>query len=656
MKKSFLVALIIIMINIVFISCSDSSSTYHDLCLPNPCAESLIPNKTVCEDLGGDYTCICEPGYKIKDNLCVKISNNIPCENNPCTQENKTICSVVGDSYECNCDVGFHPDDDNCVEDSGTACEDYNCPDEFSSCQLDENDDAFCECYSGYINTDDTCIFDCSGLIGSHANEENTGCECEIEHHIESNKCIANTKRVSCLINNPDKPVNSQEVTGSVDISWNEELNEWNPTPYCLWTCFEEYKGDYCDECNADYLMDSETDTCLYDCSSDVNSVPNEANDDCECKDSYHIGNNGNCVETINPCEPNHCLDNDGNSGKTNCIVNSYELGDYTCECEDSFEEDNEGICIELQEIHLRAVTGNISTGNYQSYDYGHGIRIFQGLKADVMMVQEFNYKENTEEDYKEMVRAVFQNESCFGSDVPPVDQTCFYEVGTGAVIPNGVISRYPIISWGEWDDPATGVNSTRHLNYAIIDIPGNKDLFVVSVHLHTSPSSDQVASAVVIVNAIKEMKEEADYAGYYFMVGGDFNGPSAASDDGFGMYNTFDTSDSISIENGGTPPLGEDGSPLTSANRSKHLDWLLVSPDLHTLQVPTKFCNNDDSNDCKQYPEGFVMDTRDFSQTELDTYFAPTGFDERVLSVNDSDAGSMQHMAIIKDFLITFE
>jgi endonuclease/exonuclease/phosphatase family metal-dependent hydrolase len=642
MKIRYSALLSLIVLSLFWVSCSDSAKDYKDACLLNPCAESLIPNKTTCEQIGDDFTCVCNPGYKLKDDLCVKISNNTPCENNPCTKENKTICTVIGETYECNCDVGAHLEGDTCIKDVGTPCENYECSDELSSCQIDIDGAPYCACYGGYVNTSDGCKFDCSNILGSIVNEENDACICEENYHIENDKCISNTKRVSCKSENPDQPLYSNEVIEPVDVLWNEVEENWEEPAYCLWSCFEEYTGENCELCNDDYVM-NENNTCIYDCSNDENSVPNESNNACVCTDSYHVGMDGFCVETVNPCSPNPCLDNDGNSGLTNCFANSQEMGDYTCLCEDGFEENTDGICIELSEVHLRAVAGNITSGNYQSYDYGHGIRIFQGLKADVMMVQEFNYKDNTDNDYKEMVEAVFQDEGCLSS----TPQRCFYEVGTGAVIPNGVMSKYPIISWGEWADPASGVDSTRHLNYAIVDIPGNKDLFVVSVHLHTSPSSDQIASAVVIVNAIKEIKQEANYLGYYFMVGGDFNGSAAVSDDGFGMYDTFNIND----EN----PLGEDGSPGTSANRSKILDWLLVSNDLSLKQVPSKFCAENNSNDCKSYSNGLVMDTRDFSQTQLDTYFSPSFFDNQVLDVDDSGAGSMQHMAVVKDFLINF-
>ncbi len=639
--KFFLV--LITLITFFSVSCSENTQGNSNLCNPNPCADSQIPHKTICQDLNNDYTCVCEAGYKLKENICIKISNNTPCENNPCTEENKTTCTVIGDSYECSCDVNYHMENNKCVKDSGTPCEDYICSDNFSSCQVDENGDAYCACFTGYIKENGLCRFDCSNIQNSHVNNSNDGCICEHDFHSENNKCLPDTKRVSCQSGNPDKPVNATENNETVDITWNNETNSWNDTPYCSWICNEKYEGDNCDECISDYIMSDGS--CIYDCSSDIHSKPNQENNDCECIEDYHMGTDGFCTETVNPCQNNPCLNAGVTSGKTKCVANSQEAGDYTCTCEDGFEENEDNICIQLSEIHIRAVAGNISTGNYQSYDPGEGIRIFQGLKGDIMMVQEFNYKDNSENDYKEFVETVFQDPECFENN------RCFYEVGTGAVIPNGVVSRFPVLDWGELPDPAGGVDTTRHLNWAILDIPGNKDLFVVSVHLRTSPGSDQVREAEVVVNYIQSVKEEAHYLGYYFMVGGDFNGPTSACDndttDGWGLYNTFNVCDPF--------PVGEDGDSDTSANRSKHNDWLLVSADLSAFQVSTDYCAESNSNDCKRYPHGLVMDTRDFTQSELDTYFSPTGFDNKTLSVDDSSGNSMQHMAIIKDFVIRF-
>ncbi len=266
--------------------------------------------------------------------------------------------------------------------------------------------------------------------------------------------------------------------------------------------------------------------------------------------------------------------------------------------------------------LSVRAVAANVTSGNGQDYDEGHGIRILQGLKGDIVMVQEFNYKQNTAANYREMVDKVCGTE-------------CSYSAGTGQ-IPNGIISKWPITSKGKWDDP--NINN-RDLDWAVIDIPGPRDILAISVHLHTSPSSDQVTAAQVIAKQVyTKMKSDPDK--YYYIVGGDFNGPSAVSDSGFGKY-----SGTKIFYVSGPHPESEDGDYGTNASRSKQYDFVLADYDLHTFQTTVKYTNF-------SYPNGLVFDTREYSQSELNASFSPA-------QKGDSDSTNMQHMAIVKDFVI---
>src|SRR5688572_18680723 len=111
-------------------------------------------------------------------------------------------------------------------------------------------------------------------------------------------------------------------------------------------------------------------------------------------------------------------------------------------------------------ETRLRIMAANITSGNNQSYDPGHGSRIVRGIAADIVLIQEFNVGANTTADIRRWI-----NET-FGS-------SCHYFREAGAQIPNGIVSRFPIIAAGEWDDPAVG---NRDFAWARIDIPGTKD------------------------------------------------------------------------------------------------------------------------------------------------------------------------------------
>ena len=118
----------------------------------------------------------------------------------------------------------------------------------------------------------------------------------------------------------------------------------------------------------------------------------------------------------------------------------------------------------------VRIAAGNISSGNGQDYTQGHGLRIFQGVKPDIILIQEFNYLSNSTPDIRNFVN------TAFGAGF-----SYFRESNTGS-IPNGVISRYPILESGQW----VSTVAERDYAWARIDLPGNREMLAVSVHLPT--------------------------------------------------------------------------------------------------------------------------------------------------------------------------
>ena len=275
----------------------------------------------------------------------------------------------------------------------------------------------------------------------------------------------------------------------------------------------------------------------------------------------------------------------------------------------------------DVETFELRLVAANLTSGNNQSYDPGHGIRLMKALKPDVVMIQEFNYKNNSSSDYSSITNQVLGENGYYS-----VDKDSYQ-------IPNGIISRYPITSSGYWTDPNI---TNRALAWAIIDIPGNTDLFAVSVHLHTSPASDQVTAAKIVADKVNA-KKASNPGKYYYTVGGDFNGDSAVSSNGFGNGGAFYVS--------GPHPVDEEGNENTNGGRKKQYDFVLVDATLNNLKVPVVFYSNLDS-DVKSYANGFVFDSTLYSQSELDEFFPPA-------EVNDSAASNMQHMGVIKSFRI---
>ncbi|WP_257459343.1 lamin tail domain-containing protein [Archangium lipolyticum] len=261
-----------------------------------------------------------------------------------------------------------------------------------------------------------------------------------------------------------------------------------------------------------------------------------------------------------------------------------------------------------LASVRLRLMAANTTSGNLQSYDPGEGIRIFQGTKPDVVMIQEFNYGDNSATAIRNFVN------TAFGSSF-------YYYREAGAQIPNGIISRYPIIASGEWDDTQV---TNRDFAWARIDVPGPKDLWVVSVHLLTSSSTTRNTEATNLVNFIKTHVPTGDY----LAIGGDFN-TSSRSESCFTTFSQVVTTSS-------PYPADRNGNTNTNASRGSPYDHVLVDSDLRAYQTSTVIGSS-------SFSAGLVVDTRVYS---------PLSDISPALSA-DSGATNMQHMAVIKDFLI---
>jgi endonuclease/exonuclease/phosphatase family metal-dependent hydrolase len=258
--------------------------------------------------------------------------------------------------------------------------------------------------------------------------------------------------------------------------------------------------------------------------------------------------------------------------------------------------------------VPVRLMAANITSGNLQSYDPGEGIRIFKGVKPDVAMIQEFNYGDNSASAIRGFV------DTTFGT-------TFSYYRETGMQIPNGIISRWPIIQSGDWVDTQV---SNRAFAWARIDVPGPKDLWVVSVHLLTTSSSVRNTEATNLVNLIKANVPTTDY----LAIGGDFNTDTRTE----ACLTTFT---SVASE---TSPYAADrnGNSNTNAGRTKPYDHVIVDGDLNAFKTATVI-------GASSFAGGLVVDTRVYS---------PLSEISPALST-DSGATNMQHMGVVRDFLI---
>lgn len=274
----------------------------------------------------------------------------------------------------------------------------------------------------------------------------------------------------------------------------------------------------------------------------------------------------------------------------------------------------------------LRAMAANLTSGNQQSYDPGHGARIMQGVDSDVIMIQELNYGVSLNSS---------NNDGITTFVAQTFDAGFSYARGLGGagMIPNGIISRWPIVDSGEWTDSRV---SNRAYTWAQIDIPGPNDLWAISVHLLTSSAATRAAEAQELIDFINANITDGDYV----LLGGDFNTASRSSpnpDGGVGetAFDVFAQRFFV----GGPHPVDQNGNENTNTNRNKPYDNVLASPCLAQLQGPSTFVTS-------TFTWGAVIDTR---------VYVPIS-DLAPALATDSDpnvATNMQHMGVVKDFFI---
>ncbi len=264
--------------------------------------------------------------------------------------------------------------------------------------------------------------------------------------------------------------------------------------------------------------------------------------------------------------------------------------------------------------VTVRIMAANLN-GNTQSYQ-PFALRIFQGTLPDVVAIQEFNYTStnglgtSTPAAMREMVDAAFGTNFSYFRE----------PLNGGGDIPNGIISRYPIIASGSWSDTLV---ANRGFAWAQIDLPGTNDLYIVSVHFLTSSSGNRAAEA----SNLKTLMQANFPANAWAVVAGDFNAGTR-------------TEACVTSWNGYLAdfpvPVDKNGNSDTSANRNSAHDYVLCSLSLTNFETATVF-------PALNYPNGLVFDSRVYTANEL-TNFPP---------VQSADSGLAQHMAVVKDFSI---
>lgn len=256
----------------------------------------------------------------------------------------------------------------------------------------------------------------------------------------------------------------------------------------------------------------------------------------------------------------------------------------------------------------IRVMAANLN-GDSQRYE-AFAVRIFQGLRPDIVAIQEFNVGNNSAAEIRQFVDTAFGSGFHF-----------FREAG--AQIPNGVISRWPILAAGEWTDPQV---ANRDFVWARLDIPGPHDLYVVSVHLHSGggPSSRKLEA-----DALKGRITATFPSGANVVLAGDFNLDSR-TEAALTVFKTFLVDDPVPADGGGDPD--------TNNGRNKPYDYILTSANWWTNFVPTRMGEGGPT-----FPNGLVFDSRRFTPLSA------------VAPVLAADSGNAQHMAVVKDFRVTF-
>ena len=258
--------------------------------------------------------------------------------------------------------------------------------------------------------------------------------------------------------------------------------------------------------------------------------------------------------------------------------------------------------------VTLRVLASNLTSGNLQAYE-PPGQRLIDGLDPDIALMQEFNVGGNTPAELRAFVDQVFGPQFFFSREA-------------GVQIPNGVVSRFPIVADGRWDDPQV---SNREFAWARIDIPGPRDLWAVSVHLLTASASVRNSEA----NALAQYVTANVPAGDFLVIGGDFNTDVRTEPCIATLGAVVDTA--------APHPADQAGDGDTNAGRTKPYDWVLPDADLRAYQAALVI-------GAASYPDGLVLDTR---------VYAPLA-DVAPAQLSDSGAPNMQHMGVIKAFTIT--
>ena len=354
-----------------------------------------------------------------------------------------------------------------------------------------------------------------------------------------------------------------------------------------------------------------------------------------EYKDSVKFKNNKFNL-TFKPSDYNayqyiEVIGIDDNSTETEVISLN-----YTMESTDNYYNGDDPNACELKLYHaaneqefkpnapktrkLRIMSANTTTSDAQLYEEP-GMNMFYAMDPDIILIQEFA---------KSADDVVSKLKEHFHTDY-------HYYVGRGG-IGNGIIVKGDLKIKETYSMRSVVPSITdRQYEAAIIDLPGDKDMIAVSLHLYTKCNDEndvkaeqehpsQLSEYPAVAEFIQSILNTGDY---YVAVGGDFNSKT-------NQYVNQHWSSLLATNI--TYPRDQEGNYNTNAARRWHYDWVLVDPKFQTYSVPTVIGD-------QEYPYGYVLDSR--VQNPL-SYIAPVTY-------GDSSAPKMQHMPVVRDFVIEY-
>lgn len=266
--------------------------------------------------------------------------------------------------------------------------------------------------------------------------------------------------------------------------------------------------------------------------------------------------------------------------------------------------------------VAVRVMAANLTSGDDQQY-LTPGLDILQGLAPDVVAIQEFNYTStmgsgvNTPAAFREMINTAFGTNFVYYRE----------PYTANGDIPNGIISRYPILASGSWVDTQV---ANRGFAWAQIALPGTNNLYIISVHLLTTSAGNREIEASNLTTLIQaNLPSNA-----WIIVAGDMN-TETRSEAAITTFTTYLSDFPIPVDN--------QGNSNTSINRDYPHDYVLPSFSMTNLLTSVVLPSN-------TFPDGLVFDS---------LVYTPLS-DVPPVQLDDSNGtNGMQHMAVVKEFLV---